>query len=73
MEVRQEQALDQLLRGGWNGAAALQHYSNTEERVVHRAVVVQEALQSQQGCQEGAHANDQSEIRSIPLFPSKLP
>ena len=62
MEVRHEQAVDQLFRGRWHGSTAVQHHTDPEERLVHGPMAVPEAVRPQQGCQEGAHANDPSEI-----------
>lgn len=62
VEVRQEQALDQLLRGGWHGPTPVQHHPHPEERLVHGPMAVQETVRTQQSGQEGAHEDDQSEI-----------
>lgn len=62
VEVRQEQALDQLLRGGWHGPTPVQHHPHPEERLVHGPMAVQETVRAQQSGQEGAHEDDQSEI-----------
>lgn len=62
VEVRQEQALDQLLRGGWHGPTPVQHHPHPEERLVHGPMAVQETVRTQQSGQERAHEDDQSEI-----------
>lgn len=61
MEVRPEQTLDQLLRGGWYRTATLQRHTDTEERLVHRPMGAEEVLRTLQGRQEGTHANDKGE------------
>ena len=38
VEVRSFQAVDELLRRGWNGARSVQHYSNSENILLHPAV-----------------------------------
>lgn len=73
VEVRQEQALDQLLRGGWHGPTPVQHHPHPEERVVHGSMAVSETVRAQQSGEEGAHEDDQSEnsAANIPAFPTR--
>ena len=68
VEVRAQQALDQLLRGGWDGAAALQHHPNAEERLVHRPVDLPQALRPQPRRQKGAHAHHTSKLLLLLLY-----
>lgn len=54
VEVRPQQAVDQLLRGGWHGAAALQRGTLAQVAAVRLALAAAQALQPDQG-QAGAH------------------
>lgn len=58
MEVRPQQAVDQLFRGGGDGAAPLQHHPDSQKFVVHHRVGPQEVLRTLEGRQEGAHADN---------------
>lgn len=61
MEVRSQQTVDKLFRGGRYHAPALQHHPSTQERVLPLPLVLQEVLWPDEGGEEGAHEDDKGE------------
>lgn len=72
VEVREEQTVDQLLRGGRHGAAAFQHHPYAQERLVPDQVDPPQGMRPVQGSQERAHAHHQGEYMRGICFAFRL-
>lgn len=66
MEVRAQQAVDQLLRGGRDGAAALQRGAVAQVRAVRVALAAAPPLRAR-ARQAGAHAHHTGASRTLLL------
>lgn len=68
VEIRAEQTLDQLFRGGRNVPAAVQHHPNPEEHLLPLPLVLQEVLRPNEGGEEGAHEDHTGRWREVVEF-----
>lgn len=67
MEIRTQQVMGQLLRGGWDSTTPLQHHPHPQVSVVRLPVGPAQDVRTLAG-QEGAHADHQGQF----LIPDSL-
>lgn len=67
MEIRPQQVMGQLFRGGWNGSAPFQHHPHPQVLVVRVPVGPAQDVRTLAG-QEGAYADNQGQF----LIPDML-